>query len=350
MFQKYKEDINVDEEDMSINVLSNVLSPTREKMIKVEHICKVYQSDKEKKVALSDVTLGFDKKGFVFINGISGSGKTTLMNIISGLDHSTSGKVYYDAQEMQIADENKWSWYRNTQIGIVFQNYNLIEDIGVFVFATQHPCFVTLTDKYMTPHSYYDIAIEGQPQKQCYYHRSLQDIFEICFRHGFIIDGFYEACFGNDRETISSWSKRFDVKNDDLIKFTGKAKHRVDLGAGYFKNYHIPVVLKSVKTLTFYVRGDMERIKYLLENYIFYLGKKPSQGYGEVRFWEFEEIEDDISVLNKENKNMRNIPYEEVYDILKENASNIRDFTFNLKKMPVIPPYWRPDYKEVCII
>ena len=131
MFQKYKEDINVDEEDMSINVLSNVLSPTREKMIKVEHICKVYQSDKEKKVALSDVTLGFDKKGFVFINGISGSGKTTLMNIISGLDHSTSGKVYYDAQEMQIADENKWSWYRNTQIGIVFQNYNLIEDISV---------------------------------------------------------------------------------------------------------------------------------------------------------------------------------------------------------------------------
>ena len=78
--------------------------------------------------------------------------------------------------------------------------YNLIEDNGVFVFATQHPCFVTLTDKYMTPHSYYDIAIEGQPQKQCYYHRSLQDIFEICFRHGFIIDGFYEACFGNDRE------------------------------------------------------------------------------------------------------------------------------------------------------
>lgn len=42
--------------------------------------------------------------------------------------------------------------------------YKLLEDNGVFVFATQHPCFVTLTEKYMTPHSYYDIAIEGQPQ------------------------------------------------------------------------------------------------------------------------------------------------------------------------------------------
>lgn len=156
--------------------------------------------------------------------------------------------------------------------------------------------------------------------------------------------------FGNDRETISSWSKRFDVKNDDLIKFTRKAKHRVDLGAGYFKNYHIPVVLKSVKTLTFYVRGDMERIKYLLENYIFYIGKKPSQGYGEIVRWEFKEIEENISVLNKENKNMRNIPYNEICNILEENTNKSKDFTFNLKKMPIIPPYWRPDYKEICVV
>ena len=76
----------------------------------------------------------------------------------------------------------------------------LLAENGYFEFSTQHPCFVTLTNKYMTKHNYYGEAIEGQPQKQCYYHRSLQDIFEICFRHGFIIDGFYEACFGNDRE------------------------------------------------------------------------------------------------------------------------------------------------------
>ena len=39
--------------------------------------------------------------------------------------------------------------------------YELLQESGIFVFATQHPCFVTLTEKYMTPHSYYDIAIEG---------------------------------------------------------------------------------------------------------------------------------------------------------------------------------------------
>ncbi len=74
--------------------------------------------------------------------------------------------------------------------------YDLLEKDGIFVFATQHPCFVTLTDQYLTSHSYYGDAIAGQPQKQCYYHRSLQQIFNLCFEAGFIIDGFYEEAYG----------------------------------------------------------------------------------------------------------------------------------------------------------
>lgn len=76
----------------------------------------------------------------------------------------------------------------------------LLEANGVFVFATQHPCFVTLTEKYMTPHSYYGIAIAGQPNEQLYYHRAMQDIFNLCFRTGFVIDGFYEECYKSNRE------------------------------------------------------------------------------------------------------------------------------------------------------
>ena len=88
-----------------------------------------------------------------------------------------------------------------TTIEPLFESvYKLLGDSGVFVFATQHPCFVTLSEQYMTPHSSYGIAIEGQPKEQCYYHRSMQDIFNICFRAGFVIDGFYEECYGDDRE------------------------------------------------------------------------------------------------------------------------------------------------------
>ena len=88
-----------------------------------------------------------------------------------------------------------------SEINELFHCVNqMLVDKGIFVFATQHPCFVTLTEKYLTPHSYYGEAIKGQPQKQCYYHRSLQDIFNICFQSGFVIDGFFEECFGNNNE------------------------------------------------------------------------------------------------------------------------------------------------------
>ena len=95
--------------------------------------------------------------------------------------------------------------------------YELLQESGIFVFATQHPCFVTLTEKYMTPHSYYDIAIEGQPEEQIYYHRSIQDIFNLCFRAGFVIDGFYEECFKTNKEIPMVMIVRLKkVKRDSL--------------------------------------------------------------------------------------------------------------------------------------
>lgn len=67
---------------------------------------------------------------------------------------------------------------------------------GCFVFVTQHPCFVTLTEQYLTPHSYDGEAIAGQPRLQRYYHRSLTDILGQCFASGFVLDGFLEGVYG----------------------------------------------------------------------------------------------------------------------------------------------------------
>ncbi|ABK61877.1 hypothetical protein [Clostridium novyi] len=84
-----------------------------------------------------------------------------------------------------------------SDISILFQCVNcLLKEDGIFVFATQHPCFVTLTEKYLSASSYNGEAISGQPMLQCYYHRSLQEIFNLCFQSGFVIDGFYEESFG----------------------------------------------------------------------------------------------------------------------------------------------------------
>lgn len=155
------------------------------------------------------------------------------------------------------------------------------------------------------------------------------------------------AGIGDNREYVGSWAKRWDDKNDDVVDFSTKGKERIDIGSGYFKNFHMPIVLKSYKTVTFYVRGNMEEIQRLLENYIFYLGKKGSQGYGQIRAWEFEEIEEDMSIW-KDGEPMRPIPAEKCKKYIEECMKNCN--RLNVKQHPIIPPYWRNDNIEMCVI
>jgi len=145
--------------------------------------------------------------------------------------------------------------------------------------------------------------------------------------------------FGNTRESVSSWSKRWDSNNDEMVQF--KNKKRVDIGRGFYKNYHMPLITKSYKTITFYVRGDMKEIKRLLETYIHYLGKKGSQGYGQIKEWEFEEIENNYSVI-KNNEIMRPIP-------AKQEKIDFNIDELEIRQHAIVPPYWR-DEKELCIM
>lgn len=145
---------------------------------------------------------------------------------------------------------------------------------------------------------------------------------------------------GENREFVTSWTKKWHDKNDDIVKIEGK-KQRVDIGAGHFKNYHMPIILKSYKEVIFYARGDKEEIERLLKNNIFYVGKKGSQGYGRIREIIVEEIEQDWSIL-KEGKLIRPIPAKYCKEL------NLEGFDF--QRLPIIPPYWRKDHNELCVM
>lgn len=147
--------------------------------------------------------------------------------------------------------------------------------------------------------------------------------------------------FGKSTEFTTRWCKKFHTKDDDLILFKGKGKQRVETGSGHFKNYHMPLVVKSFKEIVFFARGDKEKIKQALDN-VYFIGKKSSQGYGEVREWIIEEIEEDCSVLDKNNNPMRNIPAK----YLKEVGL---DKILEYENYPIVPPYKREE-KEFCII
>lgn len=102
------------------NQMNNIL-------LRIDGVTKWYGDT----LAVNNVSFELENKGFVVINGISGSGKTTLMNVISGLDSPTSGAVYYDGKNITELRSSDLDEYRNSEIGIVFQNFNLIDELSV---------------------------------------------------------------------------------------------------------------------------------------------------------------------------------------------------------------------------
>jgi len=95
-------------------------------VIKLEKVSKVYGA-KVKVTALQDIDLSIEEGEFVAIVGPSGSGKTTLLTIMGTLAKPTSGKVYVYGNDVTTMDDDELSKVRNSYIGFVFQNYNLVE-------------------------------------------------------------------------------------------------------------------------------------------------------------------------------------------------------------------------------
>ncbi|MFP3205302.1 MAG: ABC transporter ATP-binding protein [Metallosphaera yellowstonensis] len=95
-------------------------------VIKLEKVSKVYGT-KVKVTALQDIDLSIEEGEFVAIVGPSGSGKTTLLTIMGTLAKPTSGKVYVYGNDVTTMDDDELSKVRNSYIGFVFQNYNLVE-------------------------------------------------------------------------------------------------------------------------------------------------------------------------------------------------------------------------------
>ncbi len=102
-------------------------------MLELKNITKIYTSSKEKNkiYALNKINLAFPETGFVFILGPSGCGKSTLLNLLGGLDFPTDGQIKINHQIVEYSEKSLDS-YRNQNIGFVFQDYNLIQNITIF--------------------------------------------------------------------------------------------------------------------------------------------------------------------------------------------------------------------------
>lgn len=100
-------------------------------MIEVRDLEKIYPTKERDFVALKDVNLVFEPGEFIAVLGESGSGKTTFLNMISGVDTKTRGKILFNELDVDKFNDAKWREIRNTEIGFIFQRFNLIDHLTV---------------------------------------------------------------------------------------------------------------------------------------------------------------------------------------------------------------------------
>lgn len=101
-------------------------------MLEVKNLKKVYKTKNGVNVnALDGVSLQFPEKGMIFLLGKSGSGKSTLLNVCGGLDAPTSGEVIVKGRSSKHFSGSDFDSYRNTFIGFIFQEYNILNEFSV---------------------------------------------------------------------------------------------------------------------------------------------------------------------------------------------------------------------------
>lgn len=92
-------------------------------ILKLENVGYRYKDATKDEYVFKNINYEFEQGKIYAIKGKSGSGKTTLLSLLTGLEKCSEGKIIYDGKELNKMNLNS---YRNTDIGIVFQSYNLL--------------------------------------------------------------------------------------------------------------------------------------------------------------------------------------------------------------------------------
>ena len=100
-------------------------------LYKLEKVTKTYKNFSSENHALKDINLEINEGEIVVILGPSGSGKSTMLNILSGIDNPTHGKVYFNDNRIDKYSDKELTKYRKDNLGFIFQSYNLVSNLTV---------------------------------------------------------------------------------------------------------------------------------------------------------------------------------------------------------------------------
>ena len=120
-------------------------SPSKRTLFSSQGLTKTYGSGETEVRALRGVDLDVQAGEVVVLLGPSGSGKSTLLNILGGLDQATSGRLFFETQELTALGDRGLTAYRREHVGFVFQFYNLVpsltayENVALVTEIAKHP-------------------------------------------------------------------------------------------------------------------------------------------------------------------------------------------------------------------
>ena len=97
--------------------------------VEFHDVTKIYRVGEVTIPALNGVSFEIEKGEICVVVGASGAGKTTILNILGGMDTATDGTILLDGETISAYDRRKLTEYRRTDIGFVFQFYNLIQNL-----------------------------------------------------------------------------------------------------------------------------------------------------------------------------------------------------------------------------
>lgn len=101
-------------------------------LIKFEKVTKVYQAGDIETLAINEVDLEICAGQYIAISGPSGGGKSSILSVMGMLDQYTHGRYLFKGRDVAAMSRKEQSKVRNTEIGFIFQSFNLIDSLSVF--------------------------------------------------------------------------------------------------------------------------------------------------------------------------------------------------------------------------
>lgn len=158
-------------------------------------------------------------------------------------------------------------------------------------------------------------------------------------------DGYFIATWmmwEKEIEYQGSWKKRWANEHDRIADF-GKQKRKIRVNAGQFKSYDMPINLHHIPKVWFYFdSSNVDEVRRLIDKWIFGIGKKTSQGYGEFSSYVIEKSDYKFT-----SERCRPVPVSEdqFLQMMKNPEQNIQ-----VQYTGYRPPYWLPKNQTYCLV